>query len=203
MRCGWCARQLLMINKRGRRPKRVFFIKLATMKVLSKEEKEFLELAVFEQKKYADIAIIMKVENKQLSAWWDSLKPEREELSKIRKIWTKKFDIKTKKSFDQFVDWHNKKSGQCEYCGITEEEIARLEEVENKQGKALTKRSRGSKLEIERASPNARYDEITNLTMACYWCNNAKTDTFSHSEFIPVGKVIKNIWQQRLSKSKI
>lgn len=33
--------------------------------------------------------------------------------------------------------------------------------------------------------------------MACYWCNNAKTDEFSAEEFAPVGKEIGEIFKNR------
>jgi hypothetical protein len=42
------------------------------------------------------------------------------------------------------------------------------------------------------------YDDLDNLVFACYWCNNAKTDTFTFEEFKQVGEVFRNIWQKRL-----
>ncbi len=39
------------------------------------------------------------------------------------------------------------------------------------------------------------YDQLNNVVLACYWCNNAKTDTFTYEEFKEVGKVFANIWK--------
>jgi len=64
----------------------------------------------------------------------------------------------------------------------------------------LTTRKRGRDLEIERLKPKLNYDVIENLVFCCYWCNNAKTDTFTVKEFEEVGRVIKNIWKERLKK---
>lgn len=35
--------------------------------------------------------------------------------------------------------------------------------------------------------------------MACYWCNNAKTDEFTAEEFKEIGKEIRKIWDVRLA----
>ncbi|KOH46766.1 hypothetical protein NC99_04170 [Sunxiuqinia dokdonensis] len=35
---------------------------------------------------------------------------------------------------------------------------------------------------------------------SCYWCNNAKTDTFSSEEFKIIGKEIGKIWEKRLTE---
>ena len=34
--------------------------------------------------------------------------------------------------------------------------------------------------------------------MACYWCNNAKTDEFSPEEFKPIAEGIRKAWNERL-----
>jgi hypothetical protein len=44
------------------------------------------------------------------------------------------------------------------------------------------------------------YTDIENLTLACYWCNNGKTDTFTFDEAIEIGKSIQSIWEKRLNK---
>ncbi|GHV89505.1 hypothetical protein AGMMS50268_00080 [Spirochaetia bacterium] len=68
-------------------------------------------------------------------------------------------------------------------------------------GHLINKRpTRGRYLEIERKDPERSYDDFDNLTLACYWCNNAKTDTFTHEEFIIIGKAIAQIWKNRLKK---
>ena len=65
-------------------------------------KKQFLRLAVIEQKKYEEIIKILGVERRPLSKWWDELKNEREEITEIRRLWVrKKF---TKIQFPDFYD---------------------------------------------------------------------------------------------------
>lgn len=84
--------------------------------------------------------------------------------------------------------------GKCEYCNINEEDIDDLAD----HLKLWKKSHRGWSLEIDRKDSNYEYTK-NNCVMACYWCNNAKTDEFTHEEFRKVGKVIKKIWADRLS----
>lgn len=159
------------------------------------KKNKFLRLAVLEQKKYNDIEKIMSVERKQLTLWWEEFKEEREELSKIRKLWKKKCkDIQ----FKEFHKWYKSTDRRCHYCKITEEQIFKL--IDAKQ--IVTKRliTRGRTLEIERKEPNKEYDEVENLVFSCYWCNNAKTDEFTEDEFLATGSVIETIWKDRLKK---
>lgn len=83
----------------------------------------------------------------------------------------------------------------CSYCGIS---LAQIEEL-GKRGKLNNKRSdtRGYTLEIDRKLPNLEYSE-ENCCMACYWCNNAKTDEFSPKEFKPIAEGIRKAWNERL-----
>jgi len=85
----------------------------------------------------------------------------------------------------------------CEYCGISIEQIDLLGE----KGLLHNKRSdtRGYSLEIDRKHPNKEYSN-ENCCMACYWCNNAKTDEFKVKEFREIARGINAIWNQRLKK---
>lgn len=82
---------------------------------------------------------------------------------------------------------------ECAYCGIT---IPMVTELANKQ-QLFKKNYRGWSLEIDRKDSNFEYS-TDKCVMACYWCNNAKTDEFTHEEFKMVGEVIKKIWADRL-----
>lgn len=84
-------------------------------------------------------------------------------------------------------------SEKCEYCGIRKPEI---EELSNNE-MLFKKNLRGWTLEIDRKNSNREYSP-DNCIMACYWCNNAKTDEFTHEEFKPVGQAIKEIWLNRM-----
>lgn len=83
---------------------------------------------------------------------------------------------------------------KCAYCDISIEEIKQL--ATNK--KIFKKNERGWVLEIDRINSNIEYSK-DNCVMACYWCNNAKTDEFTYDEFIKIGKSIKEVWKKRSS----
>ena len=84
---------------------------------------------------------------------------------------------------------------KCQYCGISETQI----ELLRKGNQIKTKRSRGRYMEIDRINSNTEYtNPDTNLILACYYCNNAKTDEFGFEEFKIIGKGITEVWNQRL-----
>jgi len=90
----------------------------------------------------------------------------------------------------------NKNLRKCTYCGINENEIENLKN----NGQILTKRARGSTMEPDRLNSNKEYT-FDNIVLACYWCNNAKTDEFTFKESIDfLGPSIKTIWANRLAK---
>lgn len=89
--------------------------------------------------------------------------------------------------FDELV-----KEKHCKYCNITMDEINDLADKRQIRKKNL----RGWKLEIDRLNSNLEY-KPDNCVMACYWCNNAKTDEFTAEEFMEVGNAIRKIWDKR------
>lgn len=162
---------------------------------MTKLQKQFLYLHVVEQEDYKTISMRLNVPGSTLSQWYEELKAERLVIAEIRKLWGRK---KIKMPFNEFYKWYLSHEKKCHYCGITEQEIKEL--LDNNQ--LATKRiaTRGRKLELERKQPDIEYDNFENLAFACYWCNNAKTDTFTEEEFKEVGKVFSNIWKNRLGK---
>ena len=86
-------------------------------------------------------------------------------------------------------------SNTCAYCKITTDEIIQL--ADRKQ--LHKKNYRGWTLEIDRLDSNLEYKK-ENCVMACYWCNNAKTDEFTGEEFMSIGSEIRKIWNKRLLK---
>jgi 5-methylcytosine-specific restriction endonuclease McrA len=160
------------------------------------KKQQFLRLSIVEQKKYKDIAQELNVEEKQLSRWWEESKPKREEINKIKQLWTRKKYFKV--SFPEFYDWYIDLDKKCYYCGITEENIKKL--IDNKLIGTKRLSTRGRSLELEREKPEEPYDNTDNLVLCCYWCNNAKSDEFSEEEFKEIGKVIGKIWQTRLQR---
>ena len=84
---------------------------------------------------------------------------------------------------------------KCAYCNIEIHQLNILREG----GKIGSKSGRGFSLEIDRISPNLEYTK-DNCCMSCYWCNNAKTDEFSASEFKTIAKGINETWNKRLQE---
>jgi 5-methylcytosine-specific restriction endonuclease McrA len=84
-------------------------------------------------------------------------------------------------------------SEECSYCGIT---IEMVTDLANKQ-QLYKKNYRGWSLEIDRKNSNFEYAP-ENCVMACYWCNNAKTDEFTYDEFKEIGHAIRQIWEKRM-----
>ena len=95
-------------------------------------------------------------------------------------------------------------NSKCSYCGIAQDEIDLLnKEEEKKQNQSniqpygLTTRARGKKLEVDQLKPKGGYVD-GNITLSCYWCNNAKTDTFSVKEFKGIARGINIAWNQKI-----
>jgi thioredoxin-related protein len=94
-----------------------------------------------------------------------------------------------KSDFDMLLQGNS-----CSYCNITTEKI----EILADKGQIKKKSLRGWVLEIDRLDSNFEYSKA-NCVMACYWCNNAKTDEFTQKEFEEIGKSIEIIWKNRLA----
>lgn len=83
----------------------------------------------------------------------------------------------------------------CHYCKISDHEVGQLRD----RRKIYTKRPRGYFMEVDRIEPNKEYSK-ENCVLACYWCNNAKSDEFSLSEFSEhIGPGIQSVWKERNS----
>lgn len=83
--------------------------------------------------------------------------------------------------FKRYKEQLIKQKGVCEYCkkpGLIREEGFR-------NGK------RGKSLELDRKF-NEEYS-AGKWVLACYICNNAKSDIFTHEEFKAIGKTIKKV----------
>lgn len=82
-----------------------------------------------------------------------------------------------------------------ENCGYCKTSILTIREM-MKSNKIFKKNERGYNLELDRKDPNMEYS-TQNCIMACYWCNNAKTDEFNADEFDPIGKAIGQVFLKR------
>lgn len=160
---------------------------------MTDQQNEFLRLCIVEQLNYKTITEQTGLPNSTMTIWYEELKEERLAIASIRNLWVRK---KIKMPFSDFYKWYLSNERKCFYCEITEQEIKELINSEKLTTKRLL--TRGRKLELDRKKPNLEYDNFENLAFACYWCNNAKTDTFTEEEFLKVGKVFKEIWHQRM-----
>lgn len=163
---------------------------------MTEDQKTFLRMHVVEQKSYDTICRELNISRVTLSQWYEELTEERTEIAKIRTIWTRK---RFTPEFVDFYNWYISKDRKCKYCGITESEIGYLLENRELSTKRIT--TRGRTLEFDRKDPNLAYSELNNIVLACYWCNNAKTDTFTYEEFKIVGEVFSRIWKERYRKT--
>lgn len=101
--------------------------------------------------------------------------------------------------FSEFERIYNRDPNKriCHYCKATDYSLRKLRE----EGKIFTKQLRGYSMEIDRLKPNYEYTS-GNVVLACYWCNNAKSDEFSEEEFIDyIGHGIRKVWEKRDSNS--
>jgi len=82
---------------------------------------------------------------------------------------------------------------RCHYCRIEEEKVIKVWGEFYKQDK------RGYRLELDKKDSSKDYD-LENCVLACAVCNCAKSNKLTHEEFLKVGTVIREIWQQREKK---
>ena len=122
----------------------------------------------------------------------------KEDIENLRMDYYNSFLSETFTIADQFVNRLKDKNTPCEYCKIT---ISQVIELANNY-KLFKKNYRGWSLEIDRKDSNYEYTP-ENCVMACYWCNNAKTDEFTYEEFKEIGQAIQKIWEKRLKNDNI
>jgi hypothetical protein len=92
----------------------------------------------------------------------------------------------------------------CHYCGIQEGDFPHV------WGTFYGLPYRGRRLEIDHKDAVAKDDRkirkrkkaqledtAESCVLACALCNMAKSNMFTHEEFEKVGKVIRDIWQER------
>lgn len=139
--------------------------------------------------------ITMKALDDLIEAWGKLNTDLQEELRSNYKILfvTEYFPFS---EFEKIYD-RDPKHRICHYCKKSDQELTEL----RKQGKILTKKLRGYTMEVDRRRANFEYSK-ENIVLACYWCNNAKTDEFSEDEFLEhIGPGIEHIWNDRAKNS--
>jgi len=109
-------------------------------------------------------------------------------------------------SFDEFSTWYSGLKKECFYCGLDEETLRFIvmngllkskrfpENGVLKRGKA-----RGYYLEVDRKNPE-KYYSTDNCVLACYFCNNDKSDVFNSKEYIDFYQDRKNYLEELVKK---
>ena len=74
--------------------------------------------------------------------------------------------------FNDFLDWFQEQPLQCDYCGLRFPQNGIVGRGTN----------RGVWLEFDRLEPNGLYSR-NNCVLACYFCNNDKSDVFDGQSY--------------------
>ena len=100
---------------------------------------------------------------------------------------------------DEFLNWYNNQEKKCCYCGVEEADLKKYFHSKNTQYEDA--RQRGKFLEVERVitAPENKYSK-DNCRLACYICNNAKSDFLSAHDFKPIAEGINKFWNDYLKK---
>jgi len=165
-----------------------------TLKGFSLLEMQFIDIFYIQQNKMLETSEALSIKVEEVRKMKNDLKNRIQEILGARDKWRSK---EIGGNFWDFYEWYVNADKKCYYCNITQEELAKLHEI----GIINKRKSRGKTLEIDRKIANEEYMNIGNLTYSCYWCNNAKTDTFTESEFLIIGQAISQVWKKRLNRN--
>lgn len=93
------------------------------------------------------------------------------------------------KTYETFECWYNNQPKECNYCQLKEIEIQEIvmrglltSARFPKKGKKERGRNRGKWLEVDRKSSKKKYTS-SNCVLACYFCNNDKSDIFNEKQY--------------------
>jgi len=154
----------------------------------NKQNKAFYNTLEVDDKKSINIlyhhAKIDQYKGKNLGNFWLGKSKQEYKISDLTKS-----DFENFLSLERFVEilTHD----NCAYCNIS---IANI--LELSQNALYTKRARGYAMEVDQKDPLQSYSD-ENCVACCYWCNNAKTDEFSASEFKEIARGINKVWRDR------
>lgn len=152
----------------------IFFEKLFISSELA--DKICLDLEI-SKKEYRESAIQLDIERKH----------EIQIIKRIRTLYHNKVNLDGFgfESFLSFYNWYknqyNTQNGKCYYCKTDEKVIATLFEKKFINRKRTT---RGKHLEVERRDSTDNLYNLENCVLACYFCNNDKSDIFNESEYL-------------------
>ncbi len=124
-------------------------------------------------------------------------------IKRIRSLYHNKKNLEgfSFESFNSFYKWHKNQhqsqEGKCYYCKTDEKIIAILFEKKFQNRKRTT---RGKHLEIERRDSTDNLYNEANCVLACYFCNNDKSDIFEENEYLEYLKDRKGFLTSQFEK---
>ena len=126
---------------------------------------------------------------------------EIKEMRRIRQLYHNKKGANFEfENFSDFYKWYlaqyEKQNGCCYYCK-TEESV--LFELFTKRYTSTKRTNRGKHLEVERRDSKSNKYNKDNCVLACYFCNNDKSDIFSEAEYFEYLKDRKQFFHRQLN----
>ena len=165
---------------------------------------EFLIQHLTEGKSYDCISKSNGIPRKQLSEWWETGIEIRERIKRSNDAFNSRvnnpdFAYFKEKGKRFFFEWYDKQERKCAYCGIEEWKLEKL----FGNGILSTKRGRGRKLELERRDANTNKYSPENCVLACYLCNNHKSDLITEADHLKYfSKPIREYFEEKFHSSK-
>ena len=112
----------------------------------------------------------------------------------IKKISGTNYDFK---GFKDFYLWYENTNKYCCYCGVSERILQNIWE-----NGWRTKRKRGKRLEVERINTSLNLYNSNNCKLACYFCNNHKSDLITEEHYNKYFAVSMKNYLEEISKIK-
>lgn len=169
---------------------------------MSLTPEKFLILHLIDGKSYQDISDTYGIDRSSLSEWWESNSLTRNLIKKSNQLFNNKkgrsdFGEFEKLGREVFYFWYKKQDKVCFYCGTSEDMLRALFEKE-----LSTKRKRGKSLELERRDSTSNQYSPENCVLACYFCNNHKSDIISEEDHIkyfakPIGQYLEDKYKNK------
>ncbi len=169
-------------------------------------KEEFFKRKIFDKESVPSLQKTYKSLSKEIQIWYKSseyknIQDLKNKLESKLKQFSKNEEIDlviTPEYIFSIYLWYTSSEKKCHYCSLSEVDLDALRVMPDYVNKRFPQR--GKVLEIDRKVSTLSYLNIDNLVLSCYWCNNAKTDTFTENEFLAIGKIINKIWSKRLNK---
>jgi len=148
-------------------------------------QREFLIQHIIEGKKLAILTEESGIARSQFAKWYETGGKTLDSIRRANKLFASRtnnnqFDEFKNLGRRRFFEWYESQPKECYYCGIEEYKLEQLFDYDT--GILQTKRGRGRSLELERKDAKNNTYTIENCVLACYLCNNHKSDLISDSE---------------------